>query len=89
MVPLSRLRTLIFLIYISDFLCIIASGQENGMCSKDTCPGSFNYPSDLEWDSASLNEVNGWLKSQMKKETITFCKDAYSEEVIKNAKSNT
>ena len=82
MLHFPTLRILTFIIYSCALLSTLSCHQEDGVCSKENCPGAFSYPSDLEWDSATLSEVSGWLKSQIKKEAITFCKDVHSDQVI-------
>jgi hypothetical protein len=59
--------------------------SENEVCTRETCPETFTYPQDLDWDASDLGEVWSWLKNQMKKEAITFCRDLKSEEVMNDS----
>ena len=78
-----KLRVSIFLTFLFR-ICQTSSGNE--VCTKETCPESFSYPKDLDWDETTHSELWGWLKSQTKKEVVTFCKENFPNEVRNSMK---
>jgi len=72
-----KLRTFAVLaIFVS---CLVSA--EADVCTKDSCPGGFSYPQELDWEESSASEIWSWLKSQSKKEAVTFCKENFPNEV--------
>jgi hypothetical protein len=78
MSSISKLKVFVLLTFSFQ---ICQTSNDNGACTKETCPDSFSYPKDLDWDSTTHAELWGWLKSQTKKEVVTFCKENYPNEV--------
>ncbi len=82
MTSLHRIR-LFFALTLLSTECSFFVHCENEVCTRETCPETFSYPQDLDWDRSDLGEVWSWLKNQMKKEAVVFCKDMKSEEVMR------
>ena len=57
----------------------------NVVCDQATCDNSTSDTSNNDsWDESSSEEIWGWLKTQLRKDLMTFCKDGSGDENDKN-----
>ena len=87
---IKNFRNIFFVIYFCCYCCCdgfrvcerndpscqepTTTGQTGISKKRENLDSDFSYPDNFKWDDMSSDDLWGWLRSQLRKDLTTFCR---------------